>query len=233
MSVNVSGRQVQADGFVDEVSRILVTTGLEPRLLLLEFTESVLMQDTASTSATLAGLKQLGVRLGIDDFGTGYSSLSYLRQFPIDVLKIDRSFVAASSNGPEQAAVVRSIVQLGETLHLETIAEGIEEAGQLARPSDARRKPWPGLLPGTAAQRRRGVGAAGGRSSRAGSGGGSRRRGGEGRPGRGGRPVWVRSSRGPTGHGLRSHRRGPRACPRSRPFGVVGMPGTMMTLNRQ
>jgi EAL domain-containing protein (putative c-di-GMP-specific phosphodiesterase class I) len=132
MSVNVSARQVQTDGFVDEVSRILAMTGLHPHLLLLEFTESVLMQDTASTSETLAGLKRLGVRLGIDDFGTGYSSLSYLRQFPIDVLKIDRSFVAASGNGPEQAAVVRSILQLGETLHIETVAEGIEEASQLA-----------------------------------------------------------------------------------------------------
>ena len=82
--------------------------------------------------ATLQALKALGVRLAIDDFGTGYSSLSYLRQFPIDVLKIDRSFVASMSDGPDETALLHSILQLSETLHLETVAEGIEDAGQLA-----------------------------------------------------------------------------------------------------
>lgn len=90
------------------------------------------MQDTEATRVTLSELKQLGVRLAIDDFGTGYSSLSYLRLFPINVLKIDRSFVASMTTGPDQVALVRSILKLSETLHLETVAEGIEEAGQLA-----------------------------------------------------------------------------------------------------
>ena len=87
---------------------------------------------TAATLATFVDLKKLGVRLAIDDFGTGYSSLSYLHRFPIDILKIDRSFVASMFNGPDQTALVRSILTLSETLHLETVAEGIEEAGQLA-----------------------------------------------------------------------------------------------------
>jgi EAL domain-containing protein (putative c-di-GMP-specific phosphodiesterase class I) len=114
------------------VAQILAVTGLEPARLTLELTESVLMQDVEVTMATLGELKRLGVRLAIDDFGTGYSSLSYLRRFPIDELKIDRSFVATVNIGPEQSALVRSILKLGETLHLETVAEGIEEAEQLA-----------------------------------------------------------------------------------------------------
>jgi len=132
MSVNVSGRQIHQPGFTDEVARILAATGLDPARLTLELTESVLMQDVEVTTATLGELKRLGVRLAIDDFGTGYSSLSYLRRFPIDQLKIDRSFVATVNVGPDQSALVRSILKLGDTLHLETVAEGIEEADQLA-----------------------------------------------------------------------------------------------------
>jgi len=114
------------------VAQVLARTGLEPGRLTLELTESVLMQDAEAATATLVELKRLGVRLAIDDFGTGYSSLSYLRRFPIDELKIDQSFVASMGDGPEQAAVVLSIIRLGETLHLETVAEGIEQADQLA-----------------------------------------------------------------------------------------------------
>ena len=132
MSVNVSGRQIHQPGFVDDVRGILAATGLEPARLTLELTESVLMQDVGATTVTLTALKSLGVRLAIDDFGTGYSSLSYLRRFPIDELKIDRSFVATIEDGAEQSALVRSILKLGETMHLQTVAEGIEEAGQLA-----------------------------------------------------------------------------------------------------
>jgi EAL domain-containing protein (putative c-di-GMP-specific phosphodiesterase class I) len=131
ISVNVSGRQVQQTEFVGELRRTLRTYRVQPRRMTLEFTESVLMRDTEQTITTLGALKRLGVRLAIDDFGTGYSSLSYLRRFPIDELKIDRSFIAGMESGPEQLAVVRSIVKLGETLHLTTVAEGIEEAGQL------------------------------------------------------------------------------------------------------
>ena len=100
--------------------------------LKLEIPEGVLMRDTEATLATLLQLKELGVRLAIDDFGTGYSSLSYLHRFPIDVLKIDRSFVASMFNGPDETALLRSILKLSETLHLETVAEGIEDAEQLA-----------------------------------------------------------------------------------------------------
>jgi diguanylate cyclase (GGDEF)-like protein/PAS domain S-box-containing protein len=132
MSVNVSGRQILQPGFADEVAQILAATGFDPARLTLELTESVLMQDVEVTTATLGELKRLGVRLAIDDFGTGYSSLSYLRRFPIDELKIDRSFVATVNVGPDQSALVRSILKLGDTLHLETVAEGIEEADQLA-----------------------------------------------------------------------------------------------------
>jgi diguanylate cyclase (GGDEF)-like protein/PAS domain S-box-containing protein len=132
MSVNVSGRQVAEPGFVESVAEVLADVGLAPERLVLEFTEGVLMLDTEMTTATLTELKARGVRLAIDDFGTGFSALNYLRSFPIDVLKIDGSFVASMSDGADQRAVVRAILRLGETLHLTTIAEGIEDAGQLA-----------------------------------------------------------------------------------------------------
>jgi diguanylate cyclase (GGDEF)-like protein len=131
VAVNVSGRQVQQPGFVAEVRRTLEQTGVVPGRVTLEFTESVLMNDTEKTLTTLGALKRLGIRLAIDDFGTGYSSLSYLRRFPIDELKIDRSFITGMQTGPAQLAVVRSIIKLGETLHLDTVAEGIELADQL------------------------------------------------------------------------------------------------------
>ena len=132
INVNVSARQIAERSFVDDVGRVLAATGIDPVRLVLELTEGVLMQDTEGTLATLLDLKRLGVRLAIDDFGTGYSSLSYLHRFPIDVLKIDRSFVASMFNGPDETALLRSILKLSETLHLETVAEGIEDAGQLA-----------------------------------------------------------------------------------------------------
>jgi diguanylate cyclase (GGDEF)-like protein/PAS domain S-box-containing protein len=132
MNVNVSGRQVTEPGFVAEVAQVLAETGVDPARIVLEFTEGVLMQDTDATMATLRALKELGIRLAIDDFGTGYSSLSYVRRFPIDILKIDRSFVASMADGRDETALMQSILKLSETLHLETVAEGIEDAGQLA-----------------------------------------------------------------------------------------------------
>jgi len=113
------------------VAAVLDATGVDPHRITLEFTESVLMQDTDATVEALRELKQLGLRLAIDDFGTGYSSLNYLRRFPIDELKIDRSFVAQMGREPAQLAVVRSIVRLAETLKLRTVAEGIEDEAQL------------------------------------------------------------------------------------------------------
>ena len=131
VNVNVSARQLQEPEFVSEVAAILAATRLDPSRLTLEFTESLLLRDTELTITTLHALKSLGVRLAIDDFGTGYSSLSYLRRLPIDELKIDGSFIAGMASEPGQMAVVRSIVDLAETLHLETVAEGIEGDAQL------------------------------------------------------------------------------------------------------
>jgi diguanylate cyclase (GGDEF)-like protein/PAS domain S-box-containing protein len=139
VNVNVSARQLDESTFVDEVAEILRSTRLAAGRLTLEFTENLLLRDTDRTIETLAALKALGVRLAIDDFGTGYSSLSYLRRLPIDEIKIDRSFVAGlashgarggKSDGGEEMAVVRSIVELAETLHLEIVAEGIETDDQ-------------------------------------------------------------------------------------------------------
>jgi diguanylate cyclase (GGDEF)-like protein/PAS domain S-box-containing protein len=129
INVNVSGRQVAEPDFPGVVEDALAQAGLEPSRLVLEFTENVLIDDRHSET-TLAELKALGVRLAIDDFGTGFSSLGYLRRFPIDVLKIDGSFVANLGAGRDQRELVRAIVRLGETLHLETVAEGIETGAQ-------------------------------------------------------------------------------------------------------
>jgi EAL domain-containing protein (putative c-di-GMP-specific phosphodiesterase class I) len=133
MSVNLSGRQIEDPGLVADVRQALDDAGLDPRMLTLEITESVLMRDAEPTIDALRRLREVGVRLAIDDFGTGYSSLSYLRRLPVDILKIDRSFVAVVDSGPDEAALVRSIVSLGASLRLETVAEGIEQPGQLAQ----------------------------------------------------------------------------------------------------
>ncbi|MEX2547254.1 MAG: EAL domain-containing protein [Chloroflexota bacterium] len=132
MSVNLSARQIDDIGLIDDVAAALRDSGLDPALLTLEITESVLLSDMEVVMARLRALKSLGVRLAIDDFGTGYSSLSYLRNLPVDVLKIDRSFVAAVDSGTAERALVRSIVSLAQILGLETVAEGIEEPSQLA-----------------------------------------------------------------------------------------------------
>jgi diguanylate cyclase (GGDEF)-like protein len=131
LSVNVSARQLQDPDLLGQLARMLHETGFNPAHLVLEITESVLMQDMAGTVGRLRELKQLGLRLAIDDFGTGYSSLGYLRQFPVDVLKIDRAFVEDIADGTEQSAVARAIIGLSDALHLTTVAEGIETAGQL------------------------------------------------------------------------------------------------------
>jgi diguanylate cyclase (GGDEF)-like protein/PAS domain S-box-containing protein len=130
ISVNISGRQLGEPGFVEDLARILQRTGAPPAALTLEITESVIMRDTESSLATLSALKALGVQLAIDDFGTGYSSLSYLQRFPVDVLKIDRAFVEGVSQGGSDAALARTIITLGNTLGLRTVAEGIEQATQ-------------------------------------------------------------------------------------------------------
>jgi EAL domain-containing protein (putative c-di-GMP-specific phosphodiesterase class I) len=130
--VNLSGRQLQQPGLIAEVAHALEACALEPGLLTLEITETVLMADTDTVSQRLHELKQLGVRLAIDDFGTGYSSLSYLRRFPIDMLKIDKAFVDGIGGGRQDATLAHAIINLSHTLELHTIAEGIELPEQAA-----------------------------------------------------------------------------------------------------
>jgi diguanylate cyclase (GGDEF)-like protein len=131
MSVNVSGRQLDHDELIEDVRHALEQSGLDPDALTLEITETTLMRDAEATAQRLRELKQLGVRIAIDDFGTGYSSLAYLRQFPVDALKIDRSFIGGIAASKEAAALIHTLVQLGKTLEIETLAEGIEDQIQL------------------------------------------------------------------------------------------------------
>jgi len=133
MGVNVSRRQFQEPDFVDVVRDALVSSGLEPGRLMLEITEGLMMDDADATLIRLRELKTIGVRLAVADFGTGYSSLSYLRQFPIDILKIDKSFIDGLGNGKDESQIANAIVTLGAALSLTTIAEGIEDAEQLSR----------------------------------------------------------------------------------------------------
>ncbi len=132
VSVNISGRHLQHGALLQDVADALERSGLEPPNLVIELTESTIMYNTDATLQHLQELKALGVRLAIDDFGTGYSSLSYLHRFPIDILKIDRSFISRltnSENGPELA---RAVITLGDTLGLDTVAEGIELEPQVS-----------------------------------------------------------------------------------------------------
>jgi EAL domain-containing protein (putative c-di-GMP-specific phosphodiesterase class I) len=130
MSVNLSARHFQDPSLLQDVQQALNDSGLEPWALTLEITESVLMHTSVATLDRLRALKGLGLNLAIDDFGTGYSSLGYLQQFPIDVLKIDRSFVEAVGIQDVDPVLARAIIALGRTLQLETIAEGIERPEQ-------------------------------------------------------------------------------------------------------
>ena len=136
ISVNVSARQLQRAQIVDEVREALATTGIPAHSLILELTESVMMQDVDLAILRLQELKGLGVRLAIDDFGTGYSSLNYIRQFPIDILKIDRSFVGDSEHDKDVAALTSTIVNLANILGVRAVAEGIEEPEQVRRLRD-------------------------------------------------------------------------------------------------
>lgn len=131
ISVNVSAIDFRQRDFVDSIELILKQTGMQPTLLELEITEGVLMQNVDATVTALNRIKALGVRLAIDDFGTGYSSLSYLRRFPIDVLKIDQSFIRGLHRDSSDAALVSAIISLGKSLKLTVIAEGIETLEQL------------------------------------------------------------------------------------------------------
>ncbi|HEX2039797.1 MAG TPA: EAL domain-containing protein [Acidimicrobiales bacterium] len=133
VAVNLSARQLGDPKLVDRVGSLLAAHGLPPRALSLEITESVLMDDAESARRTLGELKSLGVYLAVDDFGTGYSSLAYLKRFPVDALKVDKSFVDGLGREGEDGAIVRAIVTLAQTLGLDTVAEGVETAEQVER----------------------------------------------------------------------------------------------------
>ncbi|HXS47746.1 MAG TPA: EAL domain-containing protein [Solirubrobacterales bacterium] len=132
ISVNLSARQVAHRELADSVREILTGTGLEPVNLRLEITESVLVEESASATATLQALSEIGVRLVLDDFGTGYSSLAYLNRFPFDALKIDRSFVEGLGVEQERTAIVEAVIGMARALSLDAIAEGVENESQLA-----------------------------------------------------------------------------------------------------
>jgi diguanylate cyclase (GGDEF)-like protein len=130
VSVNVSPKQLQRESIIDDVDGALKSSGLHPAMLVLELTETSLMQGADDTIARLLRLRRSGVRLAIDDFGTGFSSLAYLQQFPIDVLKIDQSFVSGLAKASKSRAIIQTFVQLGKALGLEVVAEGIETQDQ-------------------------------------------------------------------------------------------------------
>jgi len=132
MAVNMSPRQFLRPGVTSMVTRILRETGLEPRYLDLEITESLVMKDVTGSIATMHALKGIGIKLSIDDFGTGYSSLSYLKQFPIDQLKIDKSFLREIATSEEDAAITLAIIAMAHSMRLTVIAEGVEDETQLA-----------------------------------------------------------------------------------------------------
>ena len=131
LSVNFSARQFQQPTFITDVARILKDTNLDPRWLELELTESSIMKDPEEAIEKLHELKLMGIKVAIDDFGTGYSSLNYLKRFPIDTLKIDKTFVSDICKDPHDTAIVRAIIQLGHALDLTVIAEGVETKEQL------------------------------------------------------------------------------------------------------
>ena len=132
MAVNVSGRQLDTDQLIADIENALADSGLLPQALTIEITETTLMRNVEDTVRRLTEIKALGVRIAIDDFGTGYSSLSHLQQFPVDALKIDRSFIAQLQNNKEGETLIHTLVQLGKALSLETFAEGIEDQQELS-----------------------------------------------------------------------------------------------------
>jgi EAL domain-containing protein (putative c-di-GMP-specific phosphodiesterase class I) len=136
VAVNLSARQVARPGLAAVVAEALRGSGIDPSWLCLELTESVLIEATTPALAMLRSLKALGVRLAIDDFGTGYSSLSYLRRFPVDVVKVDRSFVAGLGIDGEDDAIVAAVVGLTQRLGLRAVAEGVETEDQATRLRD-------------------------------------------------------------------------------------------------
>jgi EAL domain-containing protein (putative c-di-GMP-specific phosphodiesterase class I) len=131
VAVNISGKQLKQPDFLEMINSVILESGVEPGTLELEFTESVIMEEADKTIDTLRSLKKLGVQLSIDNFGTGYSSLNYLKHFPIDRIKIDRSFVADLDSNEDDAALVKAIISMGHSLNRKVLAEGVENSNQL------------------------------------------------------------------------------------------------------
>ena len=130
IAVNLSARQFKQNNFIESITGVLAETGVEPRLIELELTESMLMKDIQQTTAKLKELKAMGFSISVDDFGTGFSSLNYLRHFPIDVLKIDQSFVRELFDDEAALAIIDSIIALANALRMRTVAEGVETQAQ-------------------------------------------------------------------------------------------------------
>ena len=137
MAVNLSARQFRDDDLTGVIRSALINSGLAASQLELEVTESLLMEDSASSQSTLASIKQMGIHISVDDFGTGYSSLAYLKRFPLDTLKIDRSFVKDMGIDPDDTAIVRAVIALARSLRLTVVAEGVETQEQLAHLREA------------------------------------------------------------------------------------------------
>jgi EAL domain-containing protein (putative c-di-GMP-specific phosphodiesterase class I) len=131
MAVNISAMEFRHEKFLEGVLAVLADTGLNPKSLELELTESVLMKQAEATESILKTLRARGVQVAVDDFGTGYSSLSYLRKFPMDALKIDQSFVRQITTAPEETTIVTAVISMGRSLKLRVIAEGVETREEL------------------------------------------------------------------------------------------------------
>jgi EAL domain-containing protein (putative c-di-GMP-specific phosphodiesterase class I) len=132
VAVNVAARQLDRDEFVEEVRNALDAHRLDADALTIEITETTIMSNPEETAERLQAIKEIGVRIAIDDFGTGYSSLAYLQRFPVDALKIDRSFISRIRKDADGDTLIRTLVQLGKSLSIETLAEGIEQAQELS-----------------------------------------------------------------------------------------------------
>ena len=133
MSVNLSGQQFREEKLIDEIESVLQETGLAGKFLKLEITESILIDNLETVTEIILKLRKKGIQFSIDDFGTGYSSLSYLHRFPVDTIKIDRSFVSQMQSNGDNSAIVKAIVTLAHMLNMDVIAEGIETTAQLAQ----------------------------------------------------------------------------------------------------
>jgi EAL domain-containing protein (putative c-di-GMP-specific phosphodiesterase class I) len=133
MSVNISGRQLVEPGVVDVIARAMAKARVQPGsvCLCLEVTETVLLGDLAVMARRLTSLKALGIQIAVDDFGTGYSSLNYLQRLPVDILKIDKAFIAGLDRGEKNLAIITTLIEMGKRMHLTVVAEGVETAEQL------------------------------------------------------------------------------------------------------